>query len=190
MGGWDWNHDHLHGHETGDDLSANPHLWLDPIFARHAVSNILDALVRLDPSHAAAFTARAGAYQLRLAALDDQIRTALAGYHGKPVVTFHDAFPYFCRRYQLDLVGVIESNPGAESSPRYKAELSRVIRARGVRVIFTEPQSNPRPAEQLGRDLGVPVTALEVLETGPAEAAFYEEAMRRNLAVLQATLGK
>jgi hypothetical protein len=55
-------------------------------------------------------------------------------------------------------------------------------------VIFTEPQFNPRLVKQLTRDLGIQFTDLDVLETGKATAAFYEDAMRRNLRSLQTTL--
>jgi ABC-type Zn uptake system ZnuABC Zn-binding protein ZnuA len=55
-------------------------------------------------------------------------------------------------------------------------------------VIFTEPQFNPRLVKQLTRDLGIQFTDLDVLETGEATAAFYEDAMRRNLRSLQTTL--
>ncbi len=174
---------------AGETDLPNPHVWLDPLFARHAVSNILAALVQIDPAHTAGYTARAAAYQVRLADLDREIREGVTALSGKSIVTYHDAFPYFARRYQLDLVGVIEEVPSVDPSPRYLARLSRVIRARHVAIIFTEPQFNPRLAHQLGRDLKVSVAELDVLETGSAEPSFYEEAMRRNLHTLQSTLG-
>lgn len=180
---------HEHHHADADE-APNPHVWLDPQFARHAVSNITAELRRLDPAHAGDYQARADAYQRRLEALDRDLREALAKIPSRSIVTYHDAFPYFTRRYGLDLVGVVEEVPSVEPSPRYLATLSRVIRSRGVRVIFTEPQFNPRLVKQLGADLGVAFAELDVLETGPATPSFYEDAMRRNLATLQSTLAR
>ena len=48
----DHDHDHGHGHGAVAEM-PNPHVWLDPVLARHGVSNILAGLVRVDPSGAA-----------------------------------------------------------------------------------------------------------------------------------------
>ncbi len=178
-------HDHDHDH-AGEQ--ANPHLWLDPQIARHGVSNILHALQAADPANAAGYATNATVYLAKLDALDAEIRTATATIRGRPVVTFHDAFPYFCRRYGLDLVGVIEEVPGTDPSPRYLAALLKVVRAKGVKVLFTEPSSNPRLAKRLADDLGIAVAELDVLETGALTPTSYEEGMRRNLAVLRQAL--
>jgi ABC-type Zn uptake system ZnuABC Zn-binding protein ZnuA len=57
-----------------------------------------------------------------------------------------------------------------------------------VKVVFTEPQFNPRLAQQLARDLGLAVAQLDVLETGALNATAYEDGMRRNLKALTAAL--
>ncbi len=189
--GKEQGHEHDHGPRTRDsgpgtdhDL-ANPHLWQDPQLAMHGVTNILLALQRIDPALAAGYQRNATAYLSRLAALDTEIRQAVAGFSSRTVVTYHDAFPYFCRRYGIDLAGVIEQVPGSDPSPRYLAELLKVIRARKVKVIFTEPQFNPRLAKRLADDLGIAVAELDVLETGALSPDSYEDGLRRNLRVLQ-----
>ena len=178
-----------HGHDQDQDHGeANPHLWLDPLFARHAVTNILHALETADPAHRDGYRTNAAAYLERLTQLDEALRTATRDWAGRPVVTFHDAFPYFCRRYSLELVGVVEEIPGNSPSPRHLAALMKVIRDRQVRVIFTETQFNPRLARQLASDLSIPVAELEVLETGPLTPTAYEEGQRRNLETLRRAL--
>ncbi len=175
---------HSHDHGSG----ANPHLWLDPVYARHTVSNLVATLSALSPGQAEEFAANGRAYVAKLGQLDEEIRTTVAGLLRREVVTFHDAFPYFCRRYGLKLVGVIEDVPGSSPSPRYLAALSQTIRDRNVRVVFTEPQFNPRLARQLSRDLNLTVAQLDVLETGELSPAAYEEGMRRNLRTLSNAL--
>lgn len=183
----DHGHAHDHDHEAEGE-APNPHVWLDPVLASHSVSNIAQALIRADPDHAAGYRERVREYQARLAALDTEIRKGLGSVTNRTIVTYHDAFPYFCRRYGLELAGVIEEVPSVDPSPKYLANLSAVIRARQVRVIFTEPQFNPRLVKQITRDLGIQFTDLDVLETGKPTASFYEDGMRRNLRSLQATL--
>lgn len=180
-GAADSHQDHSHG-------PANPHVWLDPQFAKIAVSNLLSALQRMDADHAPDYARNAAQYIERLDLLDHEIRSTLAKLPKKEVITFHDAFPYFCQRYGLNLVGVIEEVPGTSPSPRYLADLSAVIRNRKVGVLFAEPQFDPRLARQLGRDLGVTVALLDTLETGRLGPSFYEDSLRSNLRVLQSSL--
>jgi ABC-type Zn uptake system ZnuABC Zn-binding protein ZnuA len=117
--------------------------------------------------------------------LDQEIRAVLGAVPGRSIITQHDAFSYFARRYGLHIAGVLESVPEVEPSPRYLAALSRVARERKVRAIFTEPQFSPNLARQLGRDLGVPVASLDTLEAGPLKPGAYEAGMRQNIRVLQ-----
>ena len=77
---------------------------------------------------------------------------------------------------------------GTDPSPRFLAALLKVVRAKGVKVLFTEPASNPRLAKRLADDLGIAVAELDVLETGALTPTSYEEGMRRNLAVLRQAL--
>lgn len=182
-------HGSTHGHDheaTGE--TPNPHVWLDPVFACHGVSNIVNALEVADPTHASGYRERGRVYISRLQSLDREIRAAVDPLTHKAIVTFHDAFPYFCRRYSLELVGVIEEAPSVEPSPRYLASLVSAIRLRGVQGIFTEPQFNPRLVRQISKDLGIRFAELDVLETGTATPEFYEEGMRRNLKSLQSIL--
>jgi zinc/manganese transport system substrate-binding protein len=175
-----------HGHDHG--AGANPHIWLDPQLAKHAVSNLVTALSQADARNAAQYAANGRRYCERLDQLDADLQSGLSRVLRREIITFHDAFPYFCNRYGLKLVGVIEEVPGASPSPRYLAALSKAIRDRGVKVVFTEPQFNPRLAQQLARDLGLSVAQLDVLETGALSASAYEDGMRRNLKALTSAL--
>lgn len=181
------HHHHDHDHEAEGE-APNPHVWLDPVFARHCVSNILSALKAADPSHADGYARRAAAYLAELEKLDSEVKAVVDSLPDKKVVTFHDAFPYFCRRYGLELVGVIQEVPSTEPSPKHFAQLAKVIREKKVRAIFTEPQFNPRIATRLAEDLKIKVGQLDVLETGKLSPTFYADGVRRNLKALEAAL--
>ncbi len=181
-------HAEKHDHHDHAEHGPNPHLWLDPVFARHGVSNILDTLVALDPAHSDGYRSRAAAYLAELEGLDAEIRSTVARLRDRRIVTFHDAFPYFCRRYGLELVGVVEEVPSVEPSPRYLTELVAAIRKSKVRVVFSEPQFHPRLVRRLAEDLGIKVGELDVLETGTPSPGFYVEGQRRNLKALEAAL--
>lgn len=178
-------HVHVHGSQ---EAFPNPHVWLDPGQAQHCVSNILSTLVAVDPDNADGYTRRAAAYLKELEALDAEIHAAVDHFSDRRIVTFHDAFPYFCRRYGLELVGVIEEVPSVDPSPKYLASLLSVMRRNNVRVIFTEPQFNARLARRLAEDLKITIAELDVLETGRPSRTFYVDGMRRNLKSLESAL--
>jgi zinc transport system substrate-binding protein len=169
-------HSHHHG--------PNPHIWLDPSLAAHGVTNILRAFQSADPVNSEAYAENAQRYIERLHALDAELIKALEPVKQTPMVTYHNAFPYFARHYGLNIVGVIEEVAEVSPSARYLEELMRVLREKEVKVIFTEPQYSARLARQIARDLNIELAELDTLEAGPLTPEAYEEGMRHNLSVL------
>ena len=176
--------DHSHA-EHEEAAHANPHIWLDPQLAARGVSNILFALQRLDPKQSVAYSNNALTYLERLRKLDDDIRQTLSGATNRAIVTWHDAFPYFARRYGLKIAGVVEEVPDVNPTPKYLSRLGRTIRERGMRVIFVPPGGQTRLARRIATDLDVELAELDTLESGPLTPSAYEERMRHNAAVLQ-----
>ncbi len=113
------------------------------------------------------------------------MRSTLQPLSKKHFVTYHNAFPYLVRRYDLALDGVIEVSSSVEPSPGYLVKLLRRLRLQPIQVIFTERQSHSRLSVQLARDLGVPYAPLDTLETGSLIPEAYEQGMRDNLETLK-----
>jgi zinc/manganese transport system substrate-binding protein len=184
-------HHHHHSHHGGHDAfehegeQPNEHTWLDPVLAVTGVSNILQALQRADPPKSAAYASNAQAYVTRLHKLDIDLRQMLSHVTNRAIVTYHDAFPYFARRYGLEVAGVVETVPEVNPTPKYLSRLGRVMRERELRVIFVEPGGKTRVAQRIAQDLRVDLAELDTLESGPLTPAAYEERMRQNAAVLQ-----
>ncbi len=168
--------------------TANPHIWLDPLLAAHAVTNILRALQKADPVNADDYARNAREYVARLDRMDQQYRRAAKALSGSAFVTLHDAFPYLVRRYGLSLAGVIEPIPGVEPSARYFGRLLATARQNKVGVIFSEKGEASRLAGQLAGDTGARTALLDTLETGPLKPEAYEEGMLSNLFIFQEQL--
>lgn len=174
-----------HAGEHQHTSAANPHIWLDPKLAAHAVTNILEAFKKADPANAAGYSKNAEEYLGKLEKLDAELKTGLATAKGQSIVTLHDAFPYFAKRYDLRVVGVIEKVADEQPSPKHLANLGRLIREEKVKVIFSEYQSSSRLAQRIGKDYKIPVAELNTLEAGPFTKSAYEDGMRQNLQVIQ-----
>jgi ABC-type Zn uptake system ZnuABC Zn-binding protein ZnuA len=166
--------------EAGEE--PNPHLWMDVANAKTYVERIRDGLSKVDSGNAGYYGERARSYLGQLDELDKWIQTEVESIpkaHRK-LVTFHDAFPYFAKRYGLTLVGVVVESPGKEPSARESAALIRRIKQQRVPAIFAEAQFSPKLMEILAKDARVRViTSLydDSLSSGP-EANTYIAMMK------------
>jgi zinc/manganese transport system substrate-binding protein len=158
--------DEAGGHPTVLDLGtkvpvkrgSDPHWWHDAVNAQAAVSAVRDALVRADPRHRAAFRHNAAAYLRRLRALDAAIRACFERIPAsdRKLVTDHDAFGYFARRYDIDVVGAVipSQTTQAQASAGDVARLDALIKREGVRAVFPESSLSPKLAQAIARDTG------------------------------------
>jgi manganese/iron transport system substrate-binding protein len=142
---------------TANGAPGNPHLWLDPIEAQAYVRKIANALREIDPANAAEYSANERGEIARLTELDRWIHAQVATIppDQRAMITFHDAWLYFDRRYGLRDIGAIEPSPGQQPSAAYLAALIQQARDNHVRAIFAEPQFSPKLAAQLAASAGI-----------------------------------
>ncbi len=169
--------------EAGDGEAVNPHLWLDVGNARAYAARIATALTAADPAGEATYRTGAASYDARLAALDAEIRSSLAGIPAanRRVVSFHEAFPYFAAAYRLEIVGVIVDAPGQDPSAGEIAAVVTAIRGSGARAVFAEAQFNVDLADAVATEAGITVVRdLYTDSVGDAPLDTYEGIMRWN----------
>ncbi|MEV4421043.1 zinc ABC transporter substrate-binding protein [Patulibacter sp. NPDC049589] len=149
-------HDGEAGHDHGED---DPHWWHDPRNVEAAVATIRDALVAADPAKAPAIRRSARAYLAKVRALDAGIARCVASVprSERTLVTSHDAFGYFTRRYDVRVVGAVipSQTTQAQASAGDVDRLAALVRREHVRAIFPEASVNPKLADALARETGV-----------------------------------
>jgi len=146
------------------DRSGNPHIWLDPEYAKLGIKNLVTALVKLDPKGESLYRKREAAYLVRLDSLSAAISAQFAGLSDRRLITYHDAWPYFARRFGLDIIATVEPIPGQEPSAKELARLVDLIRREQIKVITTEPQLPSALPNMLAGETGVKVVVLNPLE--------------------------
>lgn len=177
----------IHDDEEGD----NPHVWLSVTDAITQVRNIADQLKEADPAHAAAYEKNAAAYIEKLTSLKSEMHAALDNVPHKDIVTFHEAFPYFAKEFNLNIIGVVEREPGTEPTPTELQETIEQVNALPTKVLFTEPQYSPAAAETIARETGAKIYTLDPVVTGeatPAAKNAYIDTMKNNMQTLQEAL--
>ncbi|HEY0455735.1 MAG TPA: metal ABC transporter substrate-binding protein, partial [Verrucomicrobiae bacterium] len=131
----------LQGERGKQQRFPNPHIWLNPVLFQREVTNILAAMQKANPSNAEVYAHNAAAYCKRLDALDQELSARLNFARDMAIVTTHNAFDYFARRYHLRLAGVIEQVPDVSPSAQHLRALREAIKAQHVVAIFSESLS-------------------------------------------------
>ena len=106
----------------------------------------------------------------------------------KNIVTFHEAFPYFAEEFGLNIVGVVEREPGSQPSAKELKETIENIKKLDVKAIFVEPQYSPKVAETISKETGIKVYILDPIVTGDMNIDEYTTVMDSNLETLKEAL--
>ncbi len=134
----------------------NPHLWLNVAYARNYAQLITNQLVQMDPDNAdyyqANFTTLAG----RMDQLDQAIYLAVQALPeaNRKLLTYHDSWAYFGRRYGMEIIGAIQPSDFSEPSPREVAALIDQVRANNLPAIFGSDVYPSKVLEVIGRETG------------------------------------
>jgi ABC-type Zn uptake system ZnuABC Zn-binding protein ZnuA len=135
----------------------NPHVWMDPTLTMEYVQIVADTLVELDPDNASTYRDNASASLDQLRLLDATIGEAIATIpqENRVLLTYHDSWPYFARRYGMEVVGAIQPSDFSEPSAREVADLIEQLREREVPAIFGSEVFPSRVLDQIAAEADV-----------------------------------
>lgn len=131
----------------------DPHVWMDPLVWSACVGAVRDRLIEFDPEGADAYRANARAFTNEIAALHAYAESVLASVpeRSRVLVTAHDAFNYFGRRYGYEVVGIQGISTESEAGVRDIERLADLIVERGVDAVFVESTVSERNISALVR---------------------------------------
>jgi manganese/zinc/iron transport system substrate-binding protein len=135
----------------GYDNLRDPHIWFDVELWQEAAACLRDALMRIDPDHAAGYQQRGDAVITEFAELHGWVgeRIATLPEEVRVLVTAHDAFSYFGRAYGVEVRGLLGVSTAAEAGTADVQELAAFIAERGLPAVFVESSVPPRYVEAL-----------------------------------------
>jgi ABC-type Zn uptake system ZnuABC Zn-binding protein ZnuA len=165
------------GHEHG---AEDPHFWQNPLFTIHYLGGIRNSLIQADPANAEVYNRNAAEYIQQLRELDREIAQTLNQVppERRHLVTFHDAFGHFARRYGWRVSAFVPSGAG-EVTPEKVVKVMKVMKAEGIPAVFAEPQFRQDVLEQAARDTGIRVGTI-YSDTLDDKVPTYIEMMRFN----------
>ena len=167
---------------------------LDPNFVMRYAEVVLDSLTAHDPDNGAYYRANFDEYSARLQALDGAIRatTATIPESNRRLLTYHDSFGYFARRYGYTIVGAIQPSDTSEPSAQEVAALIEQLRDEEAPAIFGSALFSTDVLEQISRATGATVSTLldEDLPGEPGDLEHtYIGMMVENMRTLASSLG-
>lgn len=172
--------EHLHG-------AYDPHYWLSPDNAKRIANTMRDALVAIDQSNEASYTANYESFIDELVAAEEVWQGTLAAITDSRIVTFHDAWEYFARYADVTVAATVEPFAGQQPTPQYLAQLQDTIQDTGVSALFTEPQLASDAVAAFISDTGVNYAILDPLG-GVEGRQTYIDLMTYNIDTLVSTL--
>ena len=139
--------------------SPDPHAWMDAENGVVYAENIKNALVKLDESHAAEYEANFEDYKKELIETEVIIKNLIDSIpiEKRVLITSHDAFQYYGRKYGLQLESILGTSTDAEAQTSDINRLYSVIKKSGVPAIFIESTINPRTIQQIAKDTKVKI---------------------------------
>lgn len=139
--------------------SADPHAWMDVLHAKKYVQNAYEALCKRYPQHVEAFTKNHDRYQKELDDLHQWITEEIKKIdpQKRVLVTSHDAFQYFGRRYGLELFSLLGTTTDAEIQTSDIIRVNKIIKEKNLPAIFIESTINPKVMKQLATDNGIAI---------------------------------
>ena len=171
-----------------DEHGENPHVWVSVSNCMTQVQTIADELSKLDPEHADAYQKNAKEYIAKLEDLKQDMHNQIDNLPHKDIVTFHEAFPYFAKEFNLNIVGVIEREPGTAPTPSELDEIIAQVNDLQAKALFAEPQYSSTAAKTIANETGAKVYTLDPVVTGENDLDAYIKAMKQNALTLQEAL--
>jgi manganese/zinc/iron transport system substrate-binding protein len=138
----------------GSDYFASnydPHVWFDIAYFKQFASKVAQVLSENDPANAENYKSNAETYLNELEALQSKIKATIETLpkEKRILVTAHDAFNYFGKAYDFEVVGLQGFSTATEAGVQDVQKLSAFIIERNIKAIFVESSVPKRTIEAL-----------------------------------------
>ena len=173
--------------------ATDPHAWMDASYGLTYIKNIYEAVIALDPEKEDEYTFNYKAYKKELEDLDQYIKSEISKIPAEQrvLITSHDAFQYYGRRYGLQLESIVGISTEAEAQTSDIIRLGKVIKETGVPALFMESTINPKLLEQLAKDNKITIGGklfADSLDKEGEKAGTYTGMLKQNTDVIVAAL--
>lgn len=150
-------------------IYGNPHYWLDPLNGKIIAQNIATKLSNLRPELTPVFEKNVANFSARVDSALQVWQNLIAPYKGTKIIAYHNSWPYFEKRFEIEIAGFIEPKPGIPPSPSHLVEIIASMQEQNIKTIIISPYFDAKPAESVADR-----TDAVVIRFAPSVGAFSE----------------
>ena len=151
-------HDDHKGHAHGEH---DPHIWLDPMNAKVILNEMVEHLIENDPKNASKYKSNLKKALKDIDKLNKDVKKELS--KSTASIVFHDAYQYFEKRYDVNILGAFTVNTDVMPGAEQLAEIREIIEHDKVTCVFSEPQFNPDIIKAVAKDMNIKTGVVDPL---------------------------
>jgi zinc transport system substrate-binding protein len=151
-------HDDHQGHAHGEH---DPHIWLDPMNAKVILNEMVEHLIENDDKNASKYKSNLKKALKDIDKLNKDVKKELS--KSTASIVFHDAYQYFEKRYDVNILGAFTVNTDVMPGAEQLAEIREIIEHDKVTCVFSEPQFNPDIIKAVAKDMKIKTGVVDPL---------------------------
>ncbi|MBC7472592.1 MAG: zinc ABC transporter substrate-binding protein [candidate division SR1 bacterium] len=154
----------IYKNTTEEKNETDPHIWLSPKMAIRQIQVIRDELIKIDIKNKDIYEYNSNGAINNLAQLDNEYETRLANCTKNEVITSHNFLQYLAKEYRFKSTPISGISPESEPSSKDLAQISQLVKEKGIKYIFSETLASPKLAETIAKETGAQILVLNPLE--------------------------
>ena len=177
------------------DNSPDPHAWMDAENGLIYAENIYKTLLEILPEQKDKLELSYLEYKEQIEKTEVYIKEQISSIpeNQRILITSHDAFKYYGRKYGLQLESILGTSTDAEAQTKDVERIIQIIRASKVPAVFIETTVNPKMLKQIATDNGIAVGGSlfsDSIGDRDSEAPTYLDMLRYNTQTITTALTK
>ncbi|TKC15908.1 metal ABC transporter solute-binding protein, Zn/Mn family [Robertmurraya kyonggiensis] len=183
-----------HSHDGHDHGDIDPHVWVDPLYAKGLAEAIKNELVAQLPEHKEEIEKNYSALASQLDSLNTQFETITQNAKVKEFIVSHAAYGYWEKRYGIEQLSISGMSSSDEPTQKELKEIISTAKEHNLRYIFFEQNVSSKLADIVQEEMNAEPLVLHNLsvltEDDIQKERTYFSIMEDNLKALETGLSK
>ncbi|MDE3840002.1 adhesin [Bacillus methanolicus] len=170
------SHEDEHSHEEGDSHEGghddghhhgdiDPHVWLDPLYAKQLAEEIKNALSEKLPEQKSVFEKNYTELAKELDELHHDFEDTIHSAKHHEIIVSHAAYGYWEKRYGLEQISISGLSTTNEPSQKELEEIIAVAKEHDLKYVLVEQNFNSKLSETVKKEVGGKALTLHNLAT-------------------------
>ena len=137
----------------------DPHVWFDPRLWALCVETVVEALSSIDSPNKSRYAKQGELVKSRYLEFYNWGKQYMSSLSPEQryLVTSHDAYNYFGRAFDFQVIGVQGISTQSEAGLADIVQIVKFIKEKGIKAIFVESSVSPAAIQRISQDSGVTI---------------------------------